>query len=403
MAAGCPIPIAPVTQPRTLTSPRLTNGDFFGHAVAISGDGGTLVIGVDGSDTTGVAYVYTKGADAFPTTPTTLTDPGTTGDGNFGYMVAMSGDSNTLAVSAPTTSSNRGTVYVYTRSGNDFPAAPTITLTDPAAMSGDFFGKAVTISGDGNTLVVSAPTTSGTRGPVYVYMKSGEHFPIAPTITLTAPGDADGEGFGYPVAISDDGSTLVVGAYSLRSSKGAVYVYAKSGDHFPTTPITLATPTNMLDYFGSAVTISGNGNTVVVGANGTTDTAGAAYVYRRIAGAFSVTHTITLLDPNSMSGDFFGSAVTISENGNTLVVSAPQSGGDTGTTYVYTGSEGEFVTTPTATLVAPGAMRGDYFGQTVAISGDGNTLAVGAIHASCCIGGAVHVYLTGTPNPDPPQ
>src|SRR5207247_10015239 len=88
---------------------------------------------------------------------------------HFGHAIALSSDGNTLAVGAPMESSaatgingkgendpgdSSGAVYVYTRSGTRWAQQAYIKASN--AGSDDQFGFAVTLSGEGNTLAVSA-------------------------------------------------------------------------------------------------------------------------------------------------------------------------------------------------------------------------------------------------------
>ena len=158
------------------------------------------------------------------------------------------------------------------------------------------------------------------------------------------------------------------------------------------------------DYFGSSVAVSGD--TVVVGAayedsnlttitNGTTASAdnsaaqaGAVYVFTRSGSTW--TQQAYLKAPNAETNEFFGTSVAVS--GDTVVVGAPfessnqttitngttasanNSAPSAGAAYVFTRSGTNW--TQQAYLKAPNAGAGDYFGYSVAVSGD--TVVVGA-------------------------
>jgi len=93
---------------------------------------------------------------------------------------------------------------------------------------------------------------------------------------------------------------------------------------------------------------------------------------------------------NTGAGDLFGFAVALSGDGNTLAVGAPGEASSTtgigsmsdelasnaGAVYVYTRSAGAW--SQQAYVKASNTGSGDQFGISVALSGDGNTLAVGA-------------------------
>ena len=120
---------------------------------------------------------------------------------HFGHAIALSGDGNTMAVGAPMESSaatgvngkgendpgdSSGAVYVYSRSGTRWAQQAYIKASN--AGTDDQFGFAVTLSGDGNTLAVSAPyedsaatgingnqadNSMENSGAVYVFTRTG--------------------------------------------------------------------------------------------------------------------------------------------------------------------------------------------------------------------------------------
>lgn len=101
----------------TLPDPMANAIDAYGAPVAVSGN--TAVVGANnatvGNPGAGIAYVYTKGASGWPTTPTqTLYDTaGATGD-TFGNSVAISG--NILVVGTPARTA-RGELSLFTKEG----------------------------------------------------------------------------------------------------------------------------------------------------------------------------------------------------------------------------------------------------------------------------------------------
>jgi len=152
------------------------------------------------------------------------------------------------------------------------------------------------------------------------------------------------DGFSYSVAISGD--TVVVGAHGEDSSasgvdgdqndnsapeSGAVYVFVRDGTSWSQQAYLKASNTGAADNFGCSVAISGD--TLVVGAsyedsnasgvdgNQTDDSAenaGAAYVFTRSGATWS--QQAYLKASNTDAGDYFGYSVAVS--GDTLVVGA---------------------------------------------------------------------------------
>jgi len=202
-------------------------------------------------------------------------------------------------------------------------------LLNPTPANFDNFGYAVAVSG--NTVVVAAPyddTGASDAGSVYIFDASTGNL----LRTLVNPTPANGDNFGYSVAVS--GNTVVVGAYRDDTgalNAGSAYVFDASTG---TLLSTLANPTPEVDdQFGVSVAVSGS--RVVVGANfddtGATN-AGSAYAFDAATG--NLLTTLNNLTP--AAGDNFGYSVAVS--GNTVVVAANRDdtgATDAGSAYIF--------------------------------------------------------------------
>ncbi|WAS96446.1 FG-GAP repeat protein [Nannocystis punicea] len=224
--------------------------------------------------------------------------------------------------------------------------------------------------------------------------------------------------FGLDLAISADGTTMVVGApyedsgalgvnskQSDNSSpnSGAAYVFVREGDSWKQQAYLKSFNPGEGDQFGE-VAISANGDTIAVGArqedSGATGiggdpndnsgtNSGAVYVFERKGGAWSQTAYVKANNTQSLAN--FGEALALSADGNTLVVGAPSessaaTGVDSnpwqgfvegsGAAYVYSRTGSGW--THRAYLKATNTGQWDSFGAALALSADGATLAVGA-------------------------
>jgi hypothetical protein len=149
-------------------------------------------------------------------------------------------------------------------------------------------------------------------------------------------------------------------------------------------------------FFGDSVALSSDGNTALVGAPGPgagsslTDPPGAAYVFTRSGTSWSqqgpALHAAT-----PMTGDAFGDSVALSGDGNTALIGADGIG--IGSAYVFARS-GTSWSQQGPALHAATPMTGDAFGHSVALSGDGNTALVGAVGAGAAFSltGAAFVF-----------
>jgi hypothetical protein len=237
--------------------------------------------------------------------------------------------------------------------------------------------------------------------------------PVAQQAYLKASNTEAGDLFGISVAVSGD--TVVVGASGEDSNatgvngdqandsadgSGAAYVFVRSGTTWTQQAYLKASNTGGGDLFGVSVAISGD--TAVVGANGedsssrlingnqgsnaATDS-GAAYIFVRSHGGTTWTQQAYIKASNTDASDIFGSNVAVS--GDTVVIGAygedsnatgvngsqaNNSAANAGAAYVFTRSGTTW--TQQAYLKASNTGRDDYFGFSVAVSGD--TVAVGA-------------------------
>lgn len=220
---------------------------------------------------------------------------------------------------------------------------------------------------------------------------------VEPHIKLRAnanDGAAD-DNFGSSSAI--DGNTIVIGSPyndipftepNGSVDSGAAYVFVRTAGVWAQQQKITASDANAGDRFGTSVALSGN--TLVVGSILDDDqgvNAGAAYVYTRTAGVWSLQQKLTASDGDT--SDAFGASVAI--EGDTLIVGAESDDNleaNSGSAYVFVRSAGSW--SQQAKLVQADAVFNDTFGSSVDISGD--SVIVGA-----WIKGAAYVFTrTGT-------
>uniref|UniRef100_UPI0026385EFA FG-GAP repeat protein n=1 Tax=Acidovorax sp. TaxID=1872122 RepID=UPI0026385EFA len=431
---------------------------------ALSGDGNTLAVGAyqessnatgingdqanNAASQSGVVYVFTRSASTWSQQAYVKASNTGAGD-NFGRSVALSGDGNTLAVGAYAEDSNAtgvnavggqannsasdsGAVYVFTRSASTWSQQAYVKASNTGV--DDNFGYSVALSGDGNTLAVGAwredsnaiginndeTNNSATdSGAVYVFTRSASTW--SQQAYVKASNTGAGDNFGWSVALSGDGNTLAVGAWredsnaiginndetnNSATNSGAVYVFTRSASTWSQQAYVKASNTEAVDLFGWSVALSSDGNTLAVGAHwedsnaqgigsdqgdNSANNSGAVYVFTRIGGTWSQQAYVKA--SNTGAYDLFSYRVALSSDGNTLAVGAwgedssatgvnagggqtDNAAGDSGAVYVFTRSASTW--SQQAYVKASNTGGGNYFGISVALSGDGNTLAVGA-------------------------
>ena len=202
---------------------------------------------------------------------------GNTDDG-FGHSVAVSSDGNTVVVGASAIS--EAYVFVKSRFGWECPVVGCHDYVAKLVSSANFqfedFGLSAAISADGNTIVIGANNANTFQGAAYVFVKPatgwGSSTPLIETTKLEAGNPVTGQQLGYSVAISGDGSTVVVGGMSPGfSSQGAAYVFSKPlngwGGFNPITESAKLTASDGTDsdLFGASVATNSDGSAMVGG------------------------------------------------------------------------------------------------------------------------------------------
>jgi hypothetical protein len=304
------------TQQARLTPPDGANGDDFSSGVAISGN--TAIVGaydhkVGANTGQGAAYVYTRSGTTW-----TLQQKLTANDGSvfdyFGISVDISGDTAVVSASGDdvfATNDNRGSVYVFARTGATW--AQQAKFTAQADRVGNAFGVDVAVDGDtvvvGNSLETIGATQN--QGAAYIFTRTGATWTEQQRL-FKATGGENGDGFGVSVAIH--GETLVVGAagFSAVGSKGTAYVYVRANSAWTLQQQLLSNDLEFSDQLGKAVGISGD--TVILGAFsdafGSNSNQGSAYIFKRAGSTW--TQTQKLFATDGSQADFFGVSVAVS-------------------------------------------------------------------------------------------
>lgn len=375
-------------------------GDRFGSSVALSADGNTLAVGAnrESSNATGI----------------------------------NNNETNTDA-------DNSGAVYVFTRTDTDWSQQAYIKASN--TRFNNYFGSSVTLSANGNTLAVGAHLEDGNAtgingnqtqgsvgnntGAVYVFVRDDDSWTQQAYVKSFNTGSE--HRFGQSIALSADGNTLAVGAYRENSDatdtcvpgeeecdsamanndaslSGAVYVYTRSDTTWTEEAYVKASNTGAGHRFGRSVALAADGNTLAVGAfeedsdatdvggdqsNSNAEDSGAVYVFTRSGTTW--TQQAYIKASNTRERDRFGWSLALAADGNTLAVGAYREGGeavgvggiqdntedkDIGAVYVFTRSATLWA--PQAYVKASNTETDDEFGWSVALSGNGDTLAVGA-------------------------
>lgn len=364
-------------------------GNNFGMVVAISG--GTLVVGADhlGEDG-GSAYVYIRDQDTWSLQAKLLpNDKDAQAGDKFGFSVAISGDIALIGAYLNDENGNDfGAVYVFVRDKDTWEQQAKLVPNDEG--SGYWFGYSVALSG--GTAVIGAwrdDDTGTDGGSAYVFTQDGDKWEEQAKLLSYGPYGR----FGYSVAVSEEEDTIVVGAYRHYLSSGAAYVFTRDGDTWSEQATLRADDGQDCDNFGNAVAISGD--TVVVGAyradnsvNGVDS--GSAYVFVRDRDRDGWDQQAKLLPMDGQASDYFGASVALS--GDTAVVGSPLDDDNwdwSGSAYVFIRDGNEW--NQEAKLLPYDGRPYDTFGNGVAVNSEHIIIGANAEN-SRDDGGGVYIF-----------
>lgn len=380
-------------------------GTLLGDSVALSGDGLTLAVGapnessgakgVNGNErdtsaySAGAVYVFTRRTATSPWVQQAYVKPSNPqAAAEFGHVVTLSADGNTMAVSAYFESSaakgingnqddtsipQAGAVYVFARRGTSWTQQAYIKAsnTGEAGTEGNFgdgdqFGFSVSLSDDGNTLAVGANTEDGgaagingnqndnsmqSAGAVYIFVRTGMQW--MQQAYLKPANIAANVQFGYSVALSADGHTLAAASFDEggasrvvngpytpgRNGSGAVYIFTRTAGTWMQSAYLKASNAEQNDSLGVIVSISDDGSTVAAGS----------------------------LDEDCLATGVNPAAACDNEM---------RTDTSTGAAYVFVRNGTQWA--QQAFIKASNTGKEDWFGSRLQISGDGNTLAIAA-------------------------
>ncbi|MGA9856109.1 MAG: hypothetical protein WBR29_12620, partial [Gammaproteobacteria bacterium] len=286
------------TQTHEFDDPPATIEDFFGAtSVSLSADGQTAVIGaectrVNAQLCAGEAYIYTESNGSW-TQSASIPSPDGAQYNYFGSPVSISGDGQSVLIgSAASVNSqgNAGKAYLYTVSNGTWTQSH--EFGDPAATQNDSFGHCgAAISSDGETAVFGAcgMKVSGVSdaGEAYIFTESNNSWSQA--AALPDPDATTSDGFSFPVTISADGKSVLIGSVApvnTESHAGKAYLYKvqSNGSWMQTKEFDDPAATQDDEFGGSGVALSSDGEMAFISAYGTTVSsladAGEAYIYQ---------------------------------------------------------------------------------------------------------------------------
>ena len=204
-----------------------------GISVSLSTDGNTAVVGGDHDDFSlaggvvsvpGAAWVYTRSGATWTQQGAKLVGTGSSGANvQQGHAVAVSGDGNTVMSGGWIDNAGVGATWVFVRSAGAWSQQGS-KLVGTGAVPTATQGGAISLSSDGNTGVIGG-SNDNAPGTFWFFTRSGGVWSQLGS-KLVGTGGLGTTEQGFALAISADASTAIDGGPSDSFGVGAAWIFA---------------------------------------------------------------------------------------------------------------------------------------------------------------------------------
>ena len=312
----------------------------------------------------------------------------------FGRTTAISGDYAIVGANRDDEGfTDNGSATIFKRNSGTGVWESQGKLTNPASAIYDNFGFTVAISGDYAIVGAYADDEGGftDNGSATIFKRNSGIWQSQGK--LTDPNPANSDYFGFSVGISGD--YAIVGAYTddegFTDNGSATIFKRNSGTGVWESQGKLTNAASAIsDHFGYSVAISGDYAIVAayLDDEGFVDN-GSATIFKRNSGTGWRESQGKLTNPVAAANDYFGYSVAISGDYAIVAAYADDEGGFTenGSATIYRRYGNVWRNLPKTS--DPSAANYDYFGASVAIDGSTARLLIGALGSSSSKGLAV--------------
>lgn len=272
------------------------------------------------------------------------------------------------------------------------------TLSDPSAASNDYFGSAVAMSDDGTRMIVGAKGDQNNDiGQCHIYLYSGGTWSLEQSIYQDIGGQQDLE-FGFSVTINGAGDRVAVGAPDTgdtsTSANDRVYIYSRSGTSWSLTQTII--PSGSAEtgkWFGYSVAMSGDGEILLVGIPRYSVGAslrGCVKSYNWTGAIYNGSNNFRWNGPEA--SNYLGRRLTINDDGTRAIAPVPgnTTSNQKGRVYFLTIDASNGNFTAQQSIY--GAANNDNLGVEVSINKDGDKALIGQQGSNGTNQGSVYYY-----------
>jgi hypothetical protein len=249
-------------------------------------------------------------------------------------------------------------------------------------------GNSVSLSGDGDTAIFGGWYDNFFTGASWIFVRNTTTGTWSQQGEKLVANDATGMAYqGFSTAISGDGNTVLVGGFGDNAGVGAAWVFVRNsatkvwsqqgnklvGEGYIYAP-------QVAPQQGGSVSLSGDASTAVIGATGDNSSVGAIWVFVRNSTGFYIQQGGKLVGNDYLGLSIYqGISTSISYDGNTVIFGGSGDNSNLGAAWIFIRNiSSEIWSQQGSKLVGSGAL-GSYVsqGNSVAMSGDGNTAMIG--------------------------
>ena len=233
----------------------------------------------------------------------------------------------------PWTTANIGAVWVFTREGSTWTQQGKKLAAGEEASEGGWFGAAVALSEEGSTAVIGSPSHSAKQGAAWVFTREGSTW--TEQANLTGGEEEGGAGhFGDSVALSASGATALIGARDDTAKQGAAWVFTRAGSTWTEQGKATGGTEDGEEEFGDSVALSADGEKALIGGRRASGELGAAWVFKPEGSTWTQQGT-ELTGGEEWGRGGFGSSVALSGDGETALIGGEEDRRKIGAAWVF--------------------------------------------------------------------
>lgn len=232
---------------------------YFGSSVFIDDSGETAMVGAKGRNE---VYFFSRTLVTNFSKQAIVAPEAISLNARFGTSIAGNSDNTVIAISAPFQNGN-GVIYVYDRSESNF----TLKASLSSSLGNNvYLGNKVWMNSQGTKILANAIPSGFSEGAVLEFSKTDTGW--VETACITSPlSQVFGTNFGKSFSISEDETTIAIGAPGSKRTIGTVNIFIKTGSGWSFSRTLTKLDCTVNDGYGSNVFLNEHATAIIVGSH----------------------------------------------------------------------------------------------------------------------------------------